>query len=692
MRKNFTHFFAMMMLLLSVNTLSAQTILWPLAADSATIKASQFSDTTQIFQSKTATPTPPAGFKGWTSKGILSADPTKVNATHWDWKRNAKADKGAFWGTRRALASPSAANGCAVFDSDNLDGNSISPAPHAGELISPIINATGYSNIVVEFNQYFRKFDSECFIQYSTDGGTTWSRLVKVFPNHDFKTNDESNNSFTITNTDSTKVKVALPGSVGNSNFRIKFVFDGDGFGSEDPGGSGGYYFWIIDDIKLTNEKFYNMRVDQFYALPPNLYTPKEQLDTVRFLADVRNMGSVPMNNVKMQVNVWRASDGALVYTGTNTQYPASFGLDTAYENRIISQPLLPSATQQAGRYIGSYRVIGDSSKVDINPANDTIGFQFWVSDTTNVNSVVVAGVGKSNFTKENLNTIATRVSNAFWTGTEPRSSRYGNFYRINAEPATITSIIARFNPKAAAGRSIQASIYEWDNTNGDDFVDANERNLVAGAEQLIPANVANANNWFVFKLADITTGGNFYPKAKKNYLAMIEFDAPSIAAPVDSNYFLMVFNHNTFPYGAMRFVTDSAKSKRFAFVLGKSSTDRWDARGISDDTYVPVVRLNVLPFKLTSTPIVLTGNNKIYLSPNPVGKDYLNIDVQLEKASDALLRVMTIEGRMIAEQVLDKFEKQNIQLEVNNYSSGTYIIQILTPQGIMTKRFVKAN
>ena len=692
MRKIFTHFFAMMMLLLSVNTLSAQTtVFWP-TADSSTILASQFADTTQIFKSTTATPTPPAGFKGWTSKGLLSADPAKVNATHWDWKRNAKADKGAFWGTQRALASPTAANGCAVFDSDNLDGSLASPAPHAGELISPIINATGYSNIVVEFNQFFRKFESECYLQYSIDGGATWSRLVNVFPNKDLKTNERTYNSFTATNTDSTKIKVALPGSVGNSNFRIKFVFDGDGFGSGGPGADQGYYFWIIDDIKLTNEKFYNMRVDQFYALPPNLYTPKEQLDTVRFLADIRNIGSVPMNNVKLQVNVWRASDGALVYTGTNTQYPASFGLDTSYENRLVTQALLPSATQQAGRYIGSYRVIGDSSKVDINPANDTIGFQFWVSDTTNANSVVVANVGKSNFTKENLSTTITRVSNAFWTGTEPRSSRYGNFYRINAEPSTMTSIIARFNPKAAARRSIVASIYEWDNTNGDDFVDAAERNLVAGAEQIIPANVANDIGWYTFKLADIATGGNFYPKAKKNYLAMIEFDAPSIAAPADSNYLLMVFNHNTLPYGAMRFVTDSVKSKRFAFVLGKSSTDRWDARGISDDTYVPVVRLNVLPFKLTATPIVLTGNNKIDLSPNPVGKDYLNIDVQLEKASDALFRVMTIEGKIVAEQVLDKFEKQNIQLEVNNYPSGTYIIQILTPQGIMTKRFVKTQ
>ncbi len=676
------------LMLLCFEQLKAQTtVFWP-TTDANTIKASQFGDSSTIFKSTTATPNPPTGFTGWTSKGIASGDPAKVTSTHWDWTRNGKGDRGNFWGTRTALASPSLANGSAIFNSDFLDnlGAGVSPTPHSGELISPIINATGYSNIVVEFNQYFRKFESECFIQYSTDGGTTWSRSVRVFPNNDLKINQETYNSFNSANTDSTKVKVALPRSVGTANFRIKFIFDGVG----PAGDNQGYYFWIIDDVKLTNERYYNVRMDPFYAIPPNAYTPKEQLDTIRFLADIRNLGSVPMNNPKLQVSVWRAADGVQVYTGTNATYPSPMGLDTTYENRIVSPALLPSSLQQAGRYIGSYRVLGDSSKVDINPANDTIGFQFWVSDTSNANSVVVAGVGKSNFTKENANVLTSRVSDAFWMTTEPRSVRYGNYYRVNAEPATITSMITRLNPKAAAGRSINAAIYEWTNANGDDFVDVTERALVAGAELAIPAAVANANAWLAFKLIDINTGGNFYPKAKKDYVAVVEFDAPTVANPAaDSNNIQMVFNAGTFDYTAMRFLTDSIKSKRYAFVLGKTIDSRWDARGFGDD-YVPVVRLNLLPFKLTGTEKVLSGNNKMEISPNPVGKDaYLNIDVALEIASDALLRVMSVDGRLVAEQVLEKFEKQNIQLEVAEYAAGTYIVQIITERGLLTKKFV---
>ncbi len=691
MKTIFTSVSVFTLMLLNFEQLTAQiTVFWP-TTDTNTIKASQFADSSMIFKSITATPNPPTGFKGWTSKGIASADPAKVTSTHWDWTRNGKGDKGNFWGTGFALASPSLSNGCAIFNSDFLDnlGMGASPAPHAAELISPIINATGYSNIVVEFNQYFRKFQSECYLQYSTDGGTNWSRVVKIFPNNDLLLQDETYNSFNRANTDSTKVKVALPGSVGTANFRIKFVFDGVG-----PRGTfRGYYFWIIDDVKLTNERYYNVRMDQFYAIPPNLYTPKEQLDTIRFLADIRNLGSVPMNNPKLQVTVWRASDGVQVYSGSNTSYPSPMGLDTTYENRIISTPLYPSSLQQAGRYIGSYRVIGDSSKVDINPTNDTVSFQFWVSDTTNANSVVVAGVGKSNFTKENLNVLTDRVGDAFWTATEPRSVRYGNYYRVNSEPATITSLIARLNPKAAAGRSIHATIYEWNNANGDDFIDATERALVAAAEQAIPATVANANTWLVFKMVDIITNGNFYPKAKKDYIAVIEFDGPSVTNPTaDSNNIQMVFNAGMYDYTAMRFLTDSIKSKRFGFVLGKTVDSPWSARGFNDD-YVPVVRLNILPFKLTGTQTVLRGQNTMKISPNPVGKNaHLNIDVALEKTSDALLRVMTVDGKLVAEQVLAKFEKQNIQLQVSGYVAGTYFVQIITEDGIMTKRFIVAK
>ena len=684
MRKFLTHFFTMM-LLLSITTLHAQTTIWPIASDSATIKASQFADTTQIFQSKTATPNPPAGFKGWISRPLLSDDPAKKDNTQWIWTKNTTS-RGAYGGNR-GLNAPTSANGSAFFDSNFYDdggvaanaGTGLSPSPHAAELISPIMNTTGFTDIIVQFHQIFRNFSARTTVAYSTDGGTTWSPDIRI--NDEIAANASTTNPVIATNTDSTRKRVTLAGSVGSANFRIKFKFDGD------------YYYWAIDDVSLINFKYYDMQVNTtFYAIPPSLYTPVNQLDTIRFLADVSNVGTNAMNNVKLQVKVWRASDTALIYNSTNSEYPVSFKADTAYENRLLPLPLLPSAISQVGRYFGSYRVFGDSSKADINPANDTVRFTFWVSDTSTANSVV-SSVGKSNYTKENGLTVFSRLGNGYWTGTEPRSVRYGNYYRINKVPATITSIIANLNAKAAAGRRLQGSLYEWKDANKDGVVQASERTLAAAADTLVPTSVANTNAWYLFRLVDINTNKPFYAKANTDYLAMVEFDAPSIAAPVDSNYIIFVFNQSNYNYGAMRYVTDSVGSPRYSIILGKTADSDWSTGGFTNQTLVPVVRLNVLPFLLANTTTVLSSNNKMVVSPNPVGQDnVVNIQIDLEKASDVLFRVMTVDGRLMAEQVMDKFQKQNIELQVNDYPSGTYLIQILTPDGIMTKRFVKTK
>jgi hypothetical protein len=694
MRKNFTHFLTIVLLCVGINMVQAQTVVWP-TADTSTIRASQFANANQIFQITKTAVAPPAGFTGWVSKPISCGDPAKLDSSQWVWTTNTTS-RGAYGGNR-GMVAPTAANGSAFYDSDYYDnrgsdaaaavGSGQAPAAQTTELISPTMNLTGSNDIIVEFHQLFRRFSATMSkLQYSTDGGTTWSRDYEFNPQGEIPVNSGTPNPVLATSTDSTKKRVPLVGVSGTANFKIKFIFVAN------------YYYWAIDDVKILNGKYYDMRVDPFYAIPPSLYTPKEQLDTIRFLADVRNVGTNAMNNVKLQVKVWRDADKALVFSSTSSQYPTSFKADTAYENRILPDKMPPSAMSQVGKYFGSYRVLGDSSIRDLNPSNDTIRFEFWVSDTAAANSIVVAGIGNSNYAKENTSISVTRVSDAFWTGTEPRSSRYGNYFRINSAPATVTTLSARLNPIPARGRRVQASIYEWADADKDGVIQATERTLVAAADSLIPrtlpAFTGGFNQWMRFNLTDITTNKFFYPKAKTDYIAVIEYDAPAIAAPVDSNYLRMVFSNNSYPYNAMQYVTDSVGAPRYGFVYGKSAESDWFPSGFgSSPALIPNVRLNVLPFRLSSTPTLLAGNNKIMLSPNPVGREGLvNIDVELEGGSAALLRVLAIDGRLMAEQVLDRFEKKNIRLETNDYPSGTYLVQILTQDGIMTKKFVKAE
>ena len=121
MLKNCTKLLSTLLLLLGVQGAMAQgTVVWP-TADAATIAASQFSDSSQIFKPTTAVPNPPAGFKGWVSKAVSCDNPAKLIGTQWDWSRNGTGVKGSFWRTRPAVNSATAANGAAIFNSDFLD-------------------------------------------------------------------------------------------------------------------------------------------------------------------------------------------------------------------------------------------------------------------------------------------------------------------------------------------------------------------------------------------------------------------------------------------------------------------------------------------------------------------------------------------------------------------------------------------
>lgn len=400
----------------SVTMMNAQQ-LWP-TADVATIKASEFADTTQIYWQRTGGPAPAAGFTGWVTKG-LTATAGAVDSARFVWRSDASASGGRYYTGFTYLASPSRLNGAAVFNSDLLLSAFSSTDTHSGEMISPKMNipTTANGGIVLQFNQLYRNYKSQTLVSYSSDDGATWSAPLDM--NSDIVINTFTTDPADKTNTNATLKRVKLYGAVGSANFRIKFTFTGQ------------LYFWIFDDVKLFNVD-YDLQMSSFYSIPPSLYTPKEQGEPVYFMADIKSASRLPMKNTKLAVNVWRAADGAKVFTSTSSQYPTSLNPDTTIENRILPNALNLNSLN-VGKYFGSYRVLGDSSARDFYPDNDTVRFAFVVSDTTPALSVAVAGVGTSNYTKEDANLLTTGNDASYWPlASEPKTWRVGNYYRIN--------------------------------------------------------------------------------------------------------------------------------------------------------------------------------------------------------------------------------------------------------------------
>jgi hypothetical protein len=678
MEKFFTKMLLMVAFVLGVTAINAQT-LWPLATDSAAIRASQFADSSQIFWQKTGGATPATGFSGWITRGLTVTGAANKDNARWEWRRDASASGGKYYTGFTYLASPSRLNGAAVFNSDLLDSMGIT-SPHSGELVSPRMNMAGKSNFVVQINQLYRNYAAKALLSYSNDDGTTWSTPINI--NSTIAQNAATYDPFNKANTDSTLKKIALIGSIGSANFRIKFTFDGD------------YYFWIVDDVKLLQgADIYDMQMTNFYAIPSSVYSPKEQADPIYFMADVKNAGSVTAKNVKLAVNVWRISDGTRVFTSTSTQYPATIRGDTTIENRILPASLNPT-TLNVGKYFGSYRVLSDSSALDILPANDTVRFTFVVSDTTPALSVVPVTGAQSNYAREDVNVLTTgNLPSAYWpTPGELKTWRIGNFYRLNrGKGKSVSSIVARVNARPVIGGNLLGALYEWNDANNNASIEPTERTLVAFAEIPITAK-DTVNNWWIFKLVDLNTLKPFQAKDSTNYLAMVEFD------PVASNtyYPTAVFNdaYNYGPSSATWFVRDSLKQQRpYSIIIGKSSTTNWTVGGYTGVNYVPCVRLNITSYFLSDVKNILSDDNKLTIYPNPSnGIDMVTADVDLVQQSEAVISVMALDGRYMSEQVVDNLKKTQLQIDVSDYAAGMYLLKITTQNGIMTRRFVVAK
>lgn len=150
--------------------------------------------------------------------------------------------QGAYAAGMQPMNSPSMANGAALFDSDYLDnggtqgafGTGTCASPHRGELHSPVIDLTGYTDSLLEakFYLYYRNFQiNEISIGFSSNGGTTWT--------------DFSFNQGVAVNSAFDPAYVTIPltdvtvGVSDLTNCKLRLTFNGD------------YYFVMVDDLSL---------------------------------------------------------------------------------------------------------------------------------------------------------------------------------------------------------------------------------------------------------------------------------------------------------------------------------------------------------------------------------------------------------------------------------------------------------
>jgi hypothetical protein len=186
------------------------------------------------------------------------------------------------------IQSTSAANGFALFDSDLLCSTN---GQIANLTTTNMIDCSAYSELVVEFEQQYRRFYDSTFVFVSNNGGTTWD---KYYVNRNLTNND-------AVPTNPTKAKVYVtPTAAGQDSVMIRFQFYSP---TSINALAGCAYSWMIDDVALVVPPANDLVLNNIYVADiVNDYEMGiiaiSQADSINSTVTVTNEGFVPQNTI----------------------------------------------------------------------------------------------------------------------------------------------------------------------------------------------------------------------------------------------------------------------------------------------------------------------------------------------------------------------------------------------------------
>lgn len=326
-----------------------------------------------FIQTGTATFDPNA----WTALSVSQSGSTPGSAY---WTRSTTGvSQGAYAGSISPVSSPSASNGVALFDSDFLDNGGVagafgmgtSPSPHVGDLVSPRIDLTGYTDsaLVVSFFSFYRQYSIfNLTVSFSTDDGATWT--TKDYRQY---TNNQTEEMLDVVFSDVTD------GVVNLTQCRIKFSFDGD------------YYFAIVDDVSIGIASKFDLNIGAIIPTSNNIIERGDmlQITGTRYIADKSfNENHLEKWGVKVENLGYAdvvASDDAKLYCYIQD---ANAGYLNVYTDSIMVDSISSTGFFYGSKEITDYNwaVSGDYRVVyvakmdgDANPDNDTVVHDFSI-------------------------------------------------------------------------------------------------------------------------------------------------------------------------------------------------------------------------------------------------------------------------------------------------------------------------
>lgn len=253
------------------------------------------------------------------------------------------------------IESTTAANGFAMIDSDEYGGETGGTCVEDSWLqTASSIDLSGYSNVVLEFETWYRRWNYEaCYVVVSTDG-VTWPELT---PDTDISGMNNVWNVFpdladaTSLSSNPTLIRLNISAAAGNqSQVWIRFHWTGT-WG----------YTWFVDDVKLIEQPANDLVVNSAFISNTNDGNefgriPASQLGTdFNVGGEFYNFGYLDQSNVEATFDLVNSSATSVLSSSTSF---ATAAVDQTYN---VDEYPSTSSVLPIGLYEGTFTVTSDA-------------------------------------------------------------------------------------------------------------------------------------------------------------------------------------------------------------------------------------------------------------------------------------------------------------------------------------------
>lgn len=552
-------------------------------------------------------------------------DPTSCNL-EWEVGVGLMAEGPAAIAT---IQSTTAANGFAMIDSDEYGGSTGGTCVEDSWLqTANSIDLSAYTNVVLEFETWYRRWNYEaCYVVISTDG-VTWPSLtpdtdisgmpnvIEVFPDVADATSLPSNPVLKRINIS------AAAGS--QSTVWIRFHWTGT-WG----------YAWFIDDVKVIEQPANDLVVNSSYISHTNGgeeygRIPQSQLPSALNVGgEFYNFGFDEQTNVESTFELFDQNSTSVLLTS------ASFATAMVEETYNMDDSATPSAALSPGIYEGVFTVVSDEEPVGSGTfGNNTHLRNFEVT----TNSYSLDGLGNHPAGYQNVGSLGT---NSFTDAAD--GFMLFAYYEV-AQQMAFMGVEILLSSTTVAGGSIIVSVHDTADVRADDVVSPFEQTDVMDITQ-----------------ADVDAG-----------MITVMFAEPFVADP--NGYYVGVEMFSNTNANDIRILDDLTVPQPGNATLIYIPNDAVYGNGNA-----AAIRLITADNVGIGTVQQLSG---ISIYPNPT-EDMVRINIS--EKGNYTVEVINVLGEMVGTINTNS----SLNLNLGQYGSGVYVLKVSTAEAVRTQKVI---